>query len=165
MSGEWVQGGPVLPIEFSRVSSDRRLTLVIDPVNGEPVVTRFVTSPRTDLSGALCDLRTRENIISKSIGFIDLSRQSENCSVLPTASAAIKNWAKTHAFEAVIWTDLPTNFKDELGVDFSLDHAEEYLRKLPKTVAERAREYIRNAPEETTTPLRRRLHDSGWLES
>lgn len=34
LAGEWQVGGPVLPIEFSRVSGYGRLTLVIDPLHG-----------------------------------------------------------------------------------------------------------------------------------
>ena len=34
IKGDWVASGPELDIEFSRVSKDGRLTLVIDPVNG-----------------------------------------------------------------------------------------------------------------------------------
>jgi hypothetical protein len=44
MSGDWKRGGPVLPIEFSRVSSDGRLTLVIDEQYGVDVITRYVLS-------------------------------------------------------------------------------------------------------------------------
>lgn len=40
--GPWEEGGPSFPIEFSRVSNDCRLTLVIDPVNGAQVMTRYI---------------------------------------------------------------------------------------------------------------------------
>jgi hypothetical protein len=38
--GPWQEGGPIFPIEFSRVSNDCRLTLVIDPVDGSPLRAR-----------------------------------------------------------------------------------------------------------------------------
>ena len=32
LTTNWTDGGPILPIEFSRISDDGRLTLVIDDV-------------------------------------------------------------------------------------------------------------------------------------
>ena len=67
--GTWQRGGPILPIEFSRVARDARLTLVVDPNDGHDVVTRFTMSRRTDLGDAVADLRDREGTIRKWIGF------------------------------------------------------------------------------------------------
>lgn len=53
LAGDWQTGGPVLPIEFSRVSGDGRLTLVIDPLHGVPVTTRFAPSAFTNLNDAI----------------------------------------------------------------------------------------------------------------
>ena len=44
--GPWRKEGPTLTIEFSRVSSDCRLTVVVDPVAGAPCPTRYAISPR-----------------------------------------------------------------------------------------------------------------------
>src|SRR5262245_36429307 len=70
--GVWEQGGPTLRVEFSRVSRDARLTLVIDESAGAEVVTRFVRSPRTLIVDAIDDLAKREGTGKKHIGFIDL---------------------------------------------------------------------------------------------
>ena len=59
----WKLHGPKLPIEFSRVSRDARLTLVIDPDNGTEVPTRFALSTRTEMPDAIADLRDREGTI------------------------------------------------------------------------------------------------------
>lgn len=69
--GDWQRGGPVLPIEFSRVSSDGRLTLVIDEANGAEVATRYVVSARDKVSNAVEDLRKREGTVEVCIGFVD----------------------------------------------------------------------------------------------
>jgi hypothetical protein len=42
----WLDDGPKLPLEFSRISKDRRLTLVIDAVNGELCNTLYSYSPK-----------------------------------------------------------------------------------------------------------------------
>ena len=45
IEGDWIiGGGPVLPLEFSRVSKDGRLTLVIDHTNGVAVTTSYAIS-------------------------------------------------------------------------------------------------------------------------
>jgi len=67
--GEWQQGGPVLPIEFSRISSDGRLTLVIDTQRGVDTPTRFVVSSHTDLKSAIENLRDRECTLERNIGY------------------------------------------------------------------------------------------------
>jgi hypothetical protein len=51
--GEFIQGGPKLPIEFSRISKDGRLTLVIDEHHGTPVPTRVATSRLSNLGDDL----------------------------------------------------------------------------------------------------------------
>lgn len=161
--GTWQEGGPRLPIEFSRISSDGRLTLAIDPKKGESVPTRFVLSPRADLEDAVCDLRAREGTSSKHIGYIDLEHEKKSYRE-EEVGGIIRHWAKVHGFDAVVWTDLVPNFKKETDVPFSLDAAVKYLNGLPKNVAKQAREYIERAPTEVDTPLRRRLRDSGWLK-
>jgi hypothetical protein len=44
ITGKFVPGGPSLPIEFSRISKDGRLTLVIDPIHGTPCDTFYAVS-------------------------------------------------------------------------------------------------------------------------
>ena len=162
LKGTWQQGGLILPIEFSRISCDCRLTLVIDPKHGACVRTRFVRSARDDLDDAMCDLRTREGSVTRRIGYVDLAQGAQHSRYHHIADT-IKTWAEGHRFDAVVWTDLPSNFEEQTGSPFSLDTALEYLNRLPRSAAERAREYVRKAPREVDTPLRRMLHDTGWL--
>ena len=162
--GAWHMGGPVLPIEFSRVSSDCRLTLVIDPTNGVPVVTQYVRSLRTDLDNAISDLRQREGTVTNRIGFVNLVNGKSRCGVAPSLVGKIRDWGEEHGFGGIVWTDLPSNFEGEIGSRFSVEGATKYLVGLPRSAAERARQYINNAPAEVDTPLRRNIQESGWLE-
>jgi hypothetical protein len=157
----WQSGGPELPIEFSRKSNSRNgaLTLVIDQKNGEYIPTQFAISKRADIDGAICDLRTRERTVVKRIGYVNLIDGSQRCNVYPEASDIIRAWAGRKNIDAVVWTDLPSNFKE-----FSVDEAIRYLHnELLDDGASKAREYIKRAPEDTNTPLRRRLMDDPWL--
>ena len=58
LSSEWLADGPVLPIEFSRVSQSRggALTLVIDPEHGAECRTSYAISSRRRLDDVVCDL-------------------------------------------------------------------------------------------------------------
>lgn len=59
-ASEFVPFGPLLPIEFSRVSGGNRLTLVIDEVSGAPCRTYVAQSAYADLDKALLNLWVRE---------------------------------------------------------------------------------------------------------
>src|SRR5687767_5829807 len=75
LEGEWTKNGTVVPIEFSRISNDGRLTLVIDEQNGEDATTRYAFSRRKTLEEAITDLQIREAVTKRDqIGFIDRKR-------------------------------------------------------------------------------------------
>ncbi len=166
LNGSWQNGGPRLPIEFSRVSESRAgaLTLVIDSVNGKDVPTLFAISRRIELADAICDLRNREKTVVKRIGFVNLVDGSQRCNVYPESSNVIRAWACCQTFDAVIWTDLPSNFKEKVYAQFSVDEAVRYLHSLPEDGAKEARIYIQKAPQEINTPLRRALKDDPWFK-
>jgi hypothetical protein len=73
LTGHWMEGGPALPIEFSRISDNGRLTLVIDEAHGVDVPTRYARSALSDLDEAIVDLQKREgSSVRNRIGFIDI---------------------------------------------------------------------------------------------
>ncbi len=160
--GEWQKGGPELPIEFSRISSDRRSTLVIDCDNGVPVPTKFAQSREETLEEAIDDLRRRERTEINNVGFVDLQNHRRRCRVSKVGDF-IHGWAATKGFGAVVWTDLSPNFLKRTGRPFSTDRAVSYLSGLPEEAKSRAREYLERAPEDVETPLRFRLREVGWL--
>ena len=158
--GPWKRGGPKLPIEFSRVSNDCRLTLVIDIVAGAQCPTRFVLSPRSDVSDAAEDLRRREGTVQKHIGFYNKRTDQSSIEKYPQQVNIIdvlSQWCNEKRIDALVWTALPSNFKDETEVVFSVEAAITYLRGLPMSALENSLKYVRNAPEEVDTPLRRRI--------
>lgn len=157
--GEWLVDGPILPIEFSRQSSDGRLTLVIDPEHGAPVTTLYAQSSRTNLNQALADLRKRERTNLNNIGYVDIQTGQNRCRV-PELLNGLREWTTAQGLNAVIWTDLEPNLPS-----FSVQTAEAYLRGLTGEAASAAREYIARAPAQTDTPLRRRLSQSRWLNA
>jgi len=164
--GMWEKGGPVLPIEFSRVSEDCRLTLVIDDANGNECTTQYVRSPRADLDDAIRDLQLREGTGKKWIGFVDIVHGKTSCSMFPEqidVSGQIHRWCAKTEFDAAVWTALRSNFNDEKKKAFSVNAAVDHLQDLPQTARINAFKYIQNAPARIDTPLRRRLLELGLI--
>jgi hypothetical protein len=158
--GLWESGGPILPVEFSRVSRDSRLTAVIDYEHGAEVQTRYVLSPRVDIDDAVNDLRRREDTVKKHIGFVDVKNGIDSATRNPnhrTDCDTVRRWLGGTNFSGGVWTALRPNFRDETERDFSIDRAIEYLASLPMSARRQALKYIRNAPPEVDTPLRRKL--------
>jgi hypothetical protein len=164
--GSWKEDGPVLPIEFSRISNSRNgaLTLVIDPDNGSQVRTRYTFSNRKEPDDAVCDLRTREGTILRHIGFIDL-KNKVSMGHYTFIIDKIKLWAVQKNFRAVIWTDLPSNYVEKNKEVFNAKKAIEYLKNLTKEGQKSAKEYIRNAPVEVQTSLRIEVTKDPWLNN
>lgn len=164
LNSEWASDGPLLPLEFSRVSNSRNgaLTLVIDPNNGEDCRSSFAVSSRRLLDDVICDLRCREGTVLRRIGFVDLGSAAERSKVCPDLSGKLRQWAQERGFASVVWTDLPSNFNEDGRVQFSVEAASDYLRGLDANGAPKAREYIERAPENVSTPLRRHVENSMW---
>jgi hypothetical protein len=166
--GDWHTGGPVLPIEFSRISQSGEragcLTLVIDEQNGVNVPTHYSQSAHTNLNNAILNLRTVERItLIPSIGYVNLVNNTErefSRRKHPIACNTIKAWAQTHGWDAVIWTSLLSNFEDKTGYPYTLENAIQYMSHLREPVTSKAYEYIRNAPSDVMTPFRRVMDDS-----
>lgn len=156
--GVWETGGPRLPIEFCRISKDGRLTLIIDETHGTEVTSRWSTSPRSSVEQAVSDLVAREVCGAEGIGFLDCtsgehSRQRHRSQ--PDVLATIDRWCVTGGLDAAIWTALPFTFVGRAGRSFSVPNALDYLDSLSGSTREKALEYVRNAPDEVDTPVRR----------
>lgn len=163
--GAWHSSGPQLPLEFSRISSDGRLTLVIDPTYGEPVITLYTTSALPHLDEAIENLREREGTPSKNIGVINLVNGETHTRQNADLVEHIRAWGRANGFDAVIWTDLPPKFEiNGEAASFSVYAAIAYLQSLAGEAAQKAREYITKAPKEVDTPLRRKIQETGWLD-
>ena len=149
----WQRGGPRLPLEFSRISKSRggALTLVIDPDNGTETIVSYCISARTRSSDAIEDLRVREGPTRPEwIGSLRAPFQQS-----PYFSA-ISEWASSHSFDDVVWTDLPPDFR-AFRQPFSVEAAVAHVDGLNPNGAAMAREYLRRAPDFVQTPVRRRF--------
>ena len=175
LATDWVLHGPELPIEFSRVSQSRSgaLTLVIDATNGVTIPTYVAISSYQRLSDAMDNLGEREGSDSRCVGFVDCKSNESRSIAPPSVSYNIGDWARKNSFDAVIWTDLPSNFDTidkakfadiaDPAIKFTVDNAQKYLHGLRAPGDEQARTYIRNAPAHVETKLRQRMSEDPWL--
>ncbi|HEX2839935.1 hypothetical protein [Hyphomicrobium sp.] len=168
LADDFRPNGPRLAIEFCRVSSDGRLTLVIDETFGTPCPTYSGVSSFEDLDKAIENLWVRESKPGAKIpadlrgqamiGFVDLQDNTESAVARqrhPLAVDAIREWAGPEGFSAIVWTALPIRFKDTLNVPFSTEAAIAYLDSLEDEAARSmALDYVRKAPPEVRTPVR-----------
>jgi hypothetical protein len=162
-STKFIADGPLLPIEFCRVSDDGRLTLAIDETFGALCRTYSAPSTLDSLDAARDDLCLREGMAdARAIGFVETAsgKQSEVALVShPQVVATIAAWAESIGYDAAIWTALTSNFDEwgRGGEPFSVSAAMQYLETLEKEDGEKfaqALAYIRKAPPEVETPVR-----------
>lgn len=161
LATEWMEGGPILSIEFSRISENGRLTLVIDEKHGADVPTRYALSSLGDVDEAVTDLQKREGTPNRDrIGFVDIAsgRTSERAwTKHPVTCERIRAWAGERKLDSAVWTALEPNFEEKAGKPFSADAVVRYLSHLAEERKALAFAYIQNAPAEITTPARKRV--------
>lgn len=167
--GEWFEDGPILPLEFSRVSAsrDKALTLVIDTVNGKDCSVMYAESKRTNPDDAIADLRDREGTIMQHVGFYFAKDPARKCG--PPVPPSIPVWASSKKIEVIIWAGMPSNFFDKNAVKantkFSVEAAVAHLQNITPKGKAAAAEYVWRAPELVVTPLRTKLQADPWFEN
>jgi hypothetical protein len=163
VAADFAPNGPLLPIEFCRISRDGRLTLVVDETYGAVCTTYSAPSAIESLDEAIENLRLREGAANAEVvGFVELAsgKQSDFATQShPNSVAAIGAWATSNGYDAAIWTALASNFEepDRGGEPFSVTAAIRYLEALEsrdRAAFTRALDYIRKAPPEVETPVR-----------
>lgn len=163
----WDADGPILPLEFSRVSSTREnsLTLVLDEKCGSPCQVAFARSTRRSVDDAIADLRCREGTTLCNIGYYFRDNSKQN-SRSDSVASVIGSWAHRKSIDVVVWTDLPSNFelKSEQKCPFTVAAAVAHLQCLPASAKAKAAEYIWRAPQFVDTPLRRIVQAEPWFE-
>jgi hypothetical protein len=154
--GPWSEGGPVLPLEFSRVSASRAngLTLVIDDAHGVACPTAFCLSTRSDPHQVIDDLARRENGTARIVGF---HFRAGGFHGRPAVPATIRPWVEAAGIDMAVWTGHVSNFADVAGTPFSVEAALGHLDGLPPPGRAVALDYIARAPAFVRTPLREAL--------
>ena len=155
----WQKDGPILPIEFARISKDGRLTLVITE-NGTKVPVSFTLSNYHNLEEAVLNLAVREGSGRNSIGSYDKNKDTFSSKFL--FKEEIKNWIRNTDFEAVIWTNLGENWnikndKGDIIRQIEPEKRIEYLKESKGNTSAIAEEYIRRTPIKINTDFRKKI--------
>jgi hypothetical protein len=160
--GNWKEDGPLLPIEFARLSGRHRLTLVFMP-GAELVPVLWAELDVPTLKDAVSALAAREeargrNYIERVIARWPHTDKACSYPGLPE----VEEWATERAIDGVVWTALEPKFPKE-GHSPSSDEAVAYLKKLEGKPRAAAEQYIRRAPDQIRTAYRRAIEASlGW---
>ncbi len=160
LGGAWRADGPVLPIEFARISPDGRLTLIIHP-GAAPVTTYWAALAVPDLASAVRVFAARERCEPRYIG--RWSAAEAVSEVAPLALDVVPGWARAQELDGVVWTDLPATFAARTGRPLSPEAAVAYLSGLEGELRARSETYLRRAPAQTRTALRAHVERVlGW---
>jgi hypothetical protein len=126
LSSRWHKDGPLLPVEYSRISSGGRLTLVIVPgIRKQRTLWAF--SSYDKVGDAKENLRIREgHTRPEYIGVWEKSTKPNGDPVL----TAISKWAERKGLTKVIWTALPPLDVTNQERRMSAKQALAYLRSL-----------------------------------
>ncbi len=167
LAAAFLPDGPLLPIEFSRVALDGRVTLVIDP-RAKATLTFWAPLSVESLASGIGALAQREGVTPERIGaWIGVQTRTglEGCAgeSPEPARAAITEWLATKPLDAVIWTALPARMPDGRFERPDWPVLVDHLERLEGAARARAEQYIRRAPERLRTPNRLRFEAVfGW---
>ncbi len=155
----WNEDGPILPIEFARISKDGRLTLVITE-NGTKVPVLYTLSNYPNLEEAILNLAVREGSGRNSIGSYDKSKDTFSSKFL--FKDEMKNWIKNTDLDGAIWTNLGENWnikndKGDIIRQIEPKNRIEYLKELKGHTSAIAEEYIRRTPHQIVTAFRKNI--------
>lgn len=164
--GPWrINRGPLMPLEFTRVSlkRDRALALVVDLEHGAWCRTSTIFSRRTDIRETVKDLAKREHTDEKNIGVATRDGQFLQ-SRHEQIARTIGQWLETTGYAGAVWTDTSSNFESIARTPFTVSSAIDYLQTLSDDSIVEARRYITNAPAAVQTPLRDALRENRWWQ-
>jgi len=162
LSSKWHRDGPLLRVEYSRVSSDRRLTLVIVP-DAQPQRTLWAYSGCDNAAEARENLRAREGkgVLTEEIGLWTAGSDHE----IDEDAMAISGWAGEKGLEAVVWWRLPPKDRDGGRTVMSAEQALEYLSCLRGEDRRLAEEYVSKTPSQIDTEVRKAARERlGWSD-
>jgi hypothetical protein len=145
---EWFFDGPLLPIEFVRISSDKRVTLVIDEISS-PISTLWNIMDTEDLQKAFNSLLEREGTIARRIHTIDCTSKPET-----KIQKIVQEWLKTKNLDKAIWTGLYLNANTQ-NARPTISEIIKHLKSLDKHELQKAKEYILRAPKQINTKYRK----------
>ena len=157
IQNHWFEDGPMLPIEFTRISNDNRVTLIIDR-EAKSIKTLWALMTCDDLYKAKESLMKREGI--SKIDRIHSAIQNET--VKDKIESEIQKWLIEKGIDSAIWTGLSYSKKTKYKRP-SIDCIISHLSNLTDGQKKDAENYIRKAPKQINTEYRKTIEERlGW---
>jgi len=158
LRSRWHRDGPLLPVEFARISSGDRLTLVIHPPSRNQQ-TYWAVAASEDLA------QVRENLRKREKTHIDLIHSASadgvfSDGVADSVKALISAWLRQKPnLSGCVWTGLSSNWENA----YSPEAAVAYLRGLSDPAS--ARTYVQTTPPQIQTEARSLIRSQlGWQD-
>lgn len=162
MRSAWFLDGPLVRAEFLRKSDDGRITLVLHE-SAALVPSLWAILDTDGPEEASTALGNREGIPPRRhkdlIGLWQPGQEPPHSTI-----SDLPAWAQARKIKAVVWTKLARNFhgKDSERVA-TAEEVITYLSSLDSSARDRAKEYIRKAPLQVDTVIRRAIETTlGW---
>lgn len=158
LASVWMPDGPKLPLEFARVGDHGELAVVLlDGARTCPTWWALLDS--RDADEAREALRVREEISPARPEWVGSSPGDPRTPF----SGAIREWRMRRGFDLVVWTALPPRIEGVEGRAPTSEEAVDYLASLGGETLDHAREYIRRVPSAVATPTRELVVERlGW---
>jgi len=156
---EWHKDGPLLPIEFNRISKGKRVTLIIDE-ESKPLKVLWALMTKNNLNEAIESLWEREDCFKKEdIHFLKFSDDPGD-----KIESVIVDWLKSKGLDAAVWTGLSYKNREGKNKRMSIEEVIEHLKNLGCNEQKAAEEYIRKAPRQIKTEYRKRIEAKfNWM--
>lgn len=155
--GEWREDGPRLPLELSRLSSQRFPVMAL--CRGAPLQQVYWTYLGTESVGeAVWSLSQREGCKPENVGFLDLKSGEYWCRAVDECVEDIRAWAlrknrEGENIEVVVWNDLKPDFEKKARLELTPENVVAYMKGMRPEMKERARRYLENLPPRIKTPI------------
>ena len=113
------------------------------------------------LDEAIDNLRKREGSPNaKGIGYVDLRNGTRSPTAIKRhkdSADIVAKWGQSRGADAVIWTAIGPRWP--LEGSFGAEAAAQYVAGLAEPLRSEAHEYMRKAPAEVVTPVRKRFEE------
>jgi hypothetical protein len=171
LASGWMPDGPRLPLEFARAADGGELAVVVLPAAGDdasaspPLPTWWARLASDEVDAARESLREREEIDPAHpewIGSVETHAPAQPSRRYPH-DRAIQAWAHRQGLDAVVWTALPPRIDGHEGRMPSVQEAVAHLERLDGDERDHARDYVRRVPRSIATPYRAAIEARlGW---
>lgn len=163
LRSRWHRDGPLLPVEFARISGGNRLTLVIHS-SSRNQQTLWAVAASEDLAEVRGNLRVREG--KTRLEWIHTASTDDAFSdgIADSVKESVLAWLKQKPeLTGCVWTGLASNWEEKRKCNYSPADAVAYLRSLGDPASARA--YVQTTPPQIQTEARTLIRAQlGWQD-